>query len=172
MDPSSCHCHYICWSRFGKSAEILCHWLVLNDALVQWLMLLTNIEWCPHPLQTYESYLTTFICCGRGYGSIIMPLPLHLSVKIWEISWNPGSLIGAEWRPCAVVDGPNPHGMVLKSTPNIWKLFDNLHMLWMGIWIHHHAIAITFVGQDLGNRLKSCVTDWCWMMPLCSGWCS
>jgi hypothetical protein len=35
--------------------------------------------------------------------------------------------------------------MVPTSTPNIYKVFnnlqvvDNLHMLWMGIWIHHHS---------------------------------
>jgi hypothetical protein len=26
---------------------------------------------------------------------------------------------------------------------NKWKVFDNLHMLWMGIWIHHYAIITT-----------------------------
>ena len=65
------------WSLLGAA---------LNEALVQWLRLQTHMEWFPHPLQTYTSCLTTFICCGWGYGSIIMPLQPHLSVQIWEIS--------------------------------------------------------------------------------------
>jgi hypothetical protein len=39
---------------------------------------------------------------------------------------------------------------------NICKVFDNLHMLWMGRWIHPHAVATTLVlGPDLGIRLNS-----------------
>jgi hypothetical protein len=49
-------------------------------------------------------------------------------------------------------------------------VFDNLHMLWMGIWIHHHAITAGLVNQNLGSQLKSRrVTPWCQMKPLCSG---
>jgi hypothetical protein len=48
-------------------------------------------------------------------------------------------------------------------------VFDNLHMLWMGIWIRHNAIPTTLAGPDLGSRLKSWVTAWCCVKPLCSG---
>jgi hypothetical protein len=44
--------------------------------------------------------------------------------------------------------------MVPISTPNIYKVIDNLHMLWMGIWVHHHAITTTLVDPDLENRMK------------------
>ena len=45
--------------------------------------------------------------------------------------------------------------MVPTSTSNIYQVFDNLHMLWMGIWIHHHAIATTLAGPDLESWLKT-----------------
>jgi hypothetical protein len=60
----------------------------------------------------------------------------------------------------AVVEVPTQHGMVLTFTPTIWKVFDNLHMLWMGIWIRHHTITTTWAGLDLGSQLKSCITAW------------
>jgi hypothetical protein len=163
IDTSSCHYHHTCWFRlFGLSAKILGHCLVPNEAIVQWLKLQTRMKWLPqHPLHTYERCLTTFICCGWDYGSIMMTLPPHLPVPIWIAGWNPGSLLGAKWSHCAVVGAPNPHLMATISTPYIWKVFDNIHMLWMGIWIHHDDIVTTtLVGSDLDSRLKSWVTAW------------
>jgi hypothetical protein len=29
-------------------------------------------------------------------------------------------------------------------------MFENIHLLWMGIWIHHHTITTALVGPDLG----------------------
>ncbi len=99
-----------------------------------------------------------FICCGWTYRSITMPLPPHLFAQIWEIDRNPGSLLGyKEWYHCAVVEALDPPGLVPTSTSSIYKEFDNVHMLWMGIWIwiHHHPVTTTLVGPDLGSRLKS-----------------
>ena len=42
-------------------------------------------------------WLTTFICCGWEYGSIIMPLPPHLLAKISLVSGNYGSLLDGKW---------------------------------------------------------------------------
>jgi hypothetical protein len=53
-----------------------------------------------------------------------------------------------------VFEAPNPHEMVLISTPNIYKVFDNLHMLWMWIWIRHHAGTAILVGPDLESQTK------------------
>jgi hypothetical protein len=80
--------------RFGKSAEILGHCLVVYEALVHWLMLQTHVEWIPPLPQTYRRGLTSFICCGRGYGFIIMLLPpvvlspdLGSRLKSWVTAW-------------------------------------------------------------------------------------
>jgi uncharacterized protein YfaT (DUF1175 family) len=50
-----------------------------------------------------------------------------------------------------VIEAPNPHGKVFTFTPYICKVFDNHHMLWMGIWIHHHAVTATLVSPDFGS---------------------
>ena len=44
------------------------------------------------------------------------------------------------------------------SMSYIYKVFDNTHMQWMGIWIHHHFIIEAGASPDLGNQPKSWVT--------------
>jgi len=57
MDPSSCHYHHTCQSRFGMSAESPGHCcLLLNETFVYWLRLQTQVEWFSHPLQTYKVF--------------------------------------------------------------------------------------------------------------------
>jgi hypothetical protein len=45
-----------------------------------------------------------------------------------------------------------PYGMVSTSTSNIYKVFECFHMLWMGRWIHNHAISTVVVGPELEFR--------------------
>jgi hypothetical protein len=85
MDPSSCHCSHTCSSRFCRSAEILSHCLAPNEAIVYWLRPQTHMEWSSHPPQTYTRGLPSIICCGWGYGSIIMSLQPHMLVKILQV---------------------------------------------------------------------------------------
>jgi hypothetical protein len=50
-----------------------------------------------------------------------------------------------------VVEAPDPHGMVPTSTTSIYKVFDNIHMLWMG---NHHAVTTALFGPadpDVGG---------------------
>ncbi len=68
-----------------------------------------------------------------------------------------------------MVEALDPLGLVPTSTLSMHKVFDNVHMLWMGIWIHHHAVTTAVVSQDLGGRLKSDVTAGLLMIPLSSG---
>ena len=49
------------------------------------------------------------------------------------------SLLGTVCIPCALVECPNPHGMVPISAPHIYKVSNNHHMQWMGTWIHHQC---------------------------------
>jgi hypothetical protein len=44
-----------------------------------------------------------------------------------------------------MVEAQDPHGMVPPSTPYIYKVFETIHMLWMGRWVHHHAITTILV---------------------------
>jgi hypothetical protein len=90
------------------------------------------MEWFPHPLPAYTRHWTTFICCGWAHGSIIMPLPTYVSTQMLEVPWNSPSLLGDKGWHCEVVEALTQHGMVPTSPPNIWKVFDNFHILWMG----------------------------------------
>ena len=86
-------------------------------------------------------------------------------------SWNPGSLLGAKWSRCVLVEAPNPNQLYPTSTSNISKVFGNLHMLWMTIWNHHLATNTTLVGPDLEHQeVKSWITAWCQMKLLYIGW--
>jgi hypothetical protein len=44
-----------------------------------------------------------------------------------------------------MVEAQDPHGMVPTSTPYIYKVFETIHMLWMGGWVHHYAITTILV---------------------------
>ena len=81
----------------------------------------------------------------RIHGSVLKALAL-----VWTStrSWND--------QPHAYNGSGNhqPHNPT-RSHPtfksNISKVFGKLHMLWMGIWIHHHSVAMAFVGSGFGS---------------------
>jgi hypothetical protein len=68
-----------------------------------------------------------------------------------------------------MVEALDPPGMVPTSTLSMYNVFDNVHMLWMGIWIQHNAVTTAVVGPDFGGRLKSEVTPGLLMIRLFSG---
>ncbi len=53
---------------------------------------------------------------------------------------------------------------------NIYRVLDNVHMLWMGTAIYHNAITNTCVNPDVGSPLKFYITAVWQRMPLCCGW--
>jgi hypothetical protein len=67
------------------------------------------------------------------WRSISTTLQLHLLVKIWEINCNSGShLLGYYCHHFVMVEALDPPRVVPTSMSNICKVFDKLHMLWMG----------------------------------------
>jgi hypothetical protein len=58
-----------------------------------------------------------------------------------------------------MVEAPHPHGMVHSSTPYIYKVFQTIHMLWMGRWVHHLATTTILVAaefRELADFLGHC----------------
>ena len=108
--------------------------------------------------------------CGWAHGSIIMPLPTHVSTQMLEVPWNSTSLLGDKGWHCAVVEALTQYGVDPTSPPNIWKVFDNFHMMLMGTWNLHHVTTTTCVRPDVGSPIKSCITPGLQRIPLCSGW--
>jgi len=130
----------------------LCHWWCAH----KWWYGTVVEALHPHGMapistQTHKMWLTTFICCGWVYGSVIVPLSPHLLAQIWEVS--------LQMMPRWVVEALNPHGMVPTSTPNLYKVIDNLQMLWIVIWICHHAITTThLLVQTWEVSAEICIT--------------
>jgi len=123
--------------------------------IAQWLRLLPIIEWIPHPLPTYERHLITFISCGWAHGTFIMPPPLHVLTQMWEVAWNPASLLGYKGYHRAVVEAltqPNMEGFPnpLPTYERCWSIY----MLWMGTWIHYHEITTTCINPDFVWHLE------------------
>ena len=82
--------------------------------------------------------------------------PPHFSIQNLG-SW-PNSWVAAWLQRChgdgALVEAPDPHGMVPISTPNIWKVLGNMHMLWMGRPVTHHATTTTLVDPEFRKLAK------------------
>ncbi len=83
--------------------------------------------------------------CWWACGCIINPIPPHLSAHIWNVSWNSLSLMVYDWYDYAVVDAQALLRFVPTSILIMNKVFDNHHILWKGIRIHHHSITTTLV---------------------------
>lgn len=62
-------------------------------------------------------------------------LQLLLSVKLLEISKNPVYLLMGKPQRIVVVDAIDPLKMAHTLMSNTYNVFDNLHMMWMCIWI-------------------------------------
>jgi hypothetical protein len=108
------------------------------------------------------------LCSGWGYGAPIILLPPHLWDWIWKVSWNHWSLLGAKWYHHAVVEALIPHGMIPKSTLNIYKVIDKHCMHWMGIWSPIMLLSPHLWDQISKVSLKSWITTGCQMLPSCS----
>ena len=132
--------------RFGKFSQNP-GWLLgsTKDTIVQWLRLLPNMEWFPHPLptlwkvvdnvHTVDGHMVPYSACYH-----------HLSCPRFG---NPSKILsftaaaGLQITTLCNVRGSNPNGMVPISPAIIWKLLANLLMVWRGIWSHHQVISTT-----------------------------
>jgi hypothetical protein len=56
------------------------------------------------------------------------------------------------WSHYAIVEAVvEPFKLYPTSMSYIYKVFEHLKQLWMGIWQHTHTITTTDVSQDLGE---------------------
>ena len=120
----------------------------------------------------YSKCFSTLICCGWAYGAIIIVLSPQVLAQVGNIiSRNPdGSLVGLQTVPFCKQWGFRPTQMDSTSVTAIWKVFDNLHMQWMGIWSHHHCVITTGASPGLGKQQKSWVMVGLQTVPFCKQW--
>ena len=57
-----------------------------------------------------------------------------------------------------MIEAVDPIQIDLTSMSGIYKVFDNLHMLWMCIWMCPHHITAAHVDQAFGILLEFWVT--------------
>jgi hypothetical protein len=52
----------------------------------------------------------------------------------------------------AVVEAPYPSKAARTSMCSTYKMFEPLHMQWMGIWNHRYPVTIALVDPDFDSR--------------------
>jgi len=97
-------------------------------------------------------------------------------VSILVKHWNPGNANGnitKGYKPFhyAVVEAPYASKAACTSMWSTYKVYEPLHMQWMGIWNHRQPITIALVVPDFDSWLKArvWVTAGLQTIPLCSG---
>ncbi len=134
----------------GKLAEIL------PNASVQTMPL--HFDWGCRTFQTaswihviYIWCLSHFSGCGWAYGFTFTSLPPQKLPQIWE-SWLKSYPMQV-CKPChyTLVEAVEPYKLRLMSMAYLYKAFESLLMMWMGIWLHTHTVTTTDVSPDLGK---------------------
>ena len=126
-------------------------------ANLSWYVMVKWGDWGyrPYPYSShihiiYIRCLTTFICCGCAYGCVHTTLwPLMLT-KLLEFCHKSGQVSAdmSWWNE--VIDAIDPTHIHLTSIIYIYKMFDNLYMLWMCIWMCPHHLMAAHVDQAFG----------------------
>ncbi len=71
----------------------------------------------------------------------------------------------------AMVEAVEPFKMHLTSMSYKYEVFEHLHLLWMGIWLHTHTVSTTTnVSPDLGELAEILGDASVQTIPLCYGW--
>jgi hypothetical protein len=100
---------------------------------------------------TYIRCFNTLNSCGWAYGSTLTPLPPQRFPQIWESSLTSYNMKMWKWYHDTIVEAVEPFKLHPTSMSYIYKLFEHLKQLWMGIWQHIHSITTTEVSPDLGK---------------------
>ena len=113
-----------------------------NHTIMQWLRLHTHPKQHAHQCGAHIRCLNQFICSGWAYGTISNPLPPSpMLTQILTVDWKLGSLLGYKPYHYAVVEAPYPSKAACTSMWSTYKVFEPLHMQWMGIWNHRQPVT-------------------------------
>jgi len=66
-----------------------------------------------------------------------------------------GSLLGYKSYHYAVVEAPYPSKAACTSMWSTYKVYEPLHMQWMGIWNHQQPVINALVDPDFHSQLKA-----------------
>jgi hypothetical protein len=68
--------------------------------------------------------------------------------------------VNVEWSHYAIVEAVEAFKLHPTSMSYIYKVFEHLKQMWMGIWQHIHTVTTTEVSPDLGE-LAEIIDDGC-----------
>jgi hypothetical protein len=73
------------------------------------------------------------------------------TITTTDISPDLGEFTEIIYAHYAIVEAVGPFQLYPTSMSYIYKVFEHLKQLWMGIWQHIHTITTTKVSSDLGE---------------------
>jgi hypothetical protein len=136
--------------RYLGSGKVL--WNHIYDVNVEMIPL--RYRWGCRTFQTashiYIRCLNTLNSCGWAYGSTLTPLPPQRFPQIWESLLKSKIIKVWKWSYYAIDEAVEPLKLHPTSMSYIYKVFEHLKQLWMGIWQHNHTVITTAVSPDLG----------------------
>jgi hypothetical protein len=162
-------------SKRPMSVQIV-HSRICNSLLSS-IFIHTHPKLLAHQYGAHIRCLNQFICSGWAYGWAYGTIgnPKHntfaLVVPDFDSRLKAWVTAGLH-KPYhyAVVEAPYPSKAACTSMWSTYKVFEPLHMQWMGIWNHWQPVTtIAHVDPDFDSRLKAWVTAGLQTIPLCSG---
>ncbi len=114
--------------------------------------------------------LSTFAGCKWAYGltfTLIPPLTLSQICESWLKTY-----LMQVCKPYhyALLRDVEPFKLHPMSIWYIYGLFEHLHRLWMGTWLHTHTITTTDASPDLERLVEILPIAYRQTMPLHFGW--
>ena len=153
MNPSSLSYQHTCWPKLRQRqpAEI---WATAGLQMMPWYNcwgFRPTLKWSSLYIEHIKGVWQTPHAVGKHmdppsyiYHRTCWPIYGKL-VKILGHYYTTGEQVG---QLCNCWGALDPPWMISIRTSNIYKVFDNLQMLWMGTWIRRHPAVNTLVGQD------------------------
>jgi len=72
-------------------------------------------------------------------------------LQIWESLLKSQMMSVRNWSHYAILEAVEPFKLHHTSMTYIYKVFEHLEQLWIGIWQHTHTVTTTEVSPDLGE---------------------
>ncbi len=68
----------------------------------------------------------------------------------WVRFWGSGSLVESKWCDYVMVEADSHLKLLPISTLDMYKLFEHIDMLSIGIWVQPYTVIPTLLGSDFG----------------------
>jgi hypothetical protein len=109
---------------------------------------------CRPPLTTFHIHTGFMESVQATSYAVDMHMGAPLHCYTWQ-SWPRFWLFGSAWLLWNygiddIVGTVDHHWLLPTFIFDVWKVFEHLHMLWIGIWVHPCTVTPGKVGPDFG----------------------